>query len=124
MRISDWSSDVCSSDLQVVGADEEWLDRAEDLGEANEPVGRHRLPADRDHLVAPEQVQQPTPGLLADRLRTVEAFDLGIEARSEEHPSELQSLMRTSYAVFCLTNKTSSNSDHHHHHTPMPTKTT
>src|SRR3546814_4389282 len=30
----------------------------------------------------------------------------GAQARSEEHPSELQSLMRISYAVFCLTNKT------------------
>src|SRR3546814_1524963 len=34
------------------------------------------------------------------------AVDQGVEIRSEEHTSELQSLMRISYAVFCLTKKT------------------
>src|SRR3546814_2482727 len=43
--------------------------------------------------------------------RTVQAFEIGdlLTARSEEHTSELQSLLRTSYAVFCLPQKTSTN---------------
>src|SRR3546814_7772187 len=40
-----------------------------------------------------------------DRLRGQHARDAGVTARSEEHTSELQSLMRISYAVFCLKNK-------------------
>src|SRR3546814_9708591 len=36
----------------------------------------------------------------------VSALDVSVQARSEEHTSELQSLMRISYAVFCLTKKT------------------
>src|SRR3546814_4267943 len=39
------------------------------------------------------------------RFASLVALLLGAAARSEEHPSELQSLMRTSYAVFCLKNK-------------------
>src|SRR3546814_9188388 len=42
------------------------------------------------------------------------SFDLG-DASSEEHTSELQSLMRISYAVFCLKNKNTELKKHHHH---------
>src|SRR3546814_3224638 len=87
MRISDWSSDVCSSDLLAVhGAAEEWLARL--------PGAAH--------------LQRLAPGL---------AFlaDLHIAAaRSEEHTSELQSLMRISYAVFCLKKKTIKTTKIHH----------
>src|SRR3546814_8855132 len=114
MRISDWSSDVCSSDLIIAR-------RSTDL------VGRVRLAA----------------GEFSLRQRTFETFDIRFHprrqlrlvehvgtlgrdgaaegllcverhwsntitdraARSEEHTSELQSLMRISYAVFCLKNK-------------------
>src|SRR3546814_9007001 len=42
-----------------------------------------------------------------ERARVTEPFDVGVRAlRSEEHTSELQSLMRISYAVFCLKKKT------------------
>src|SRR3546814_6601789 len=67
MRISDWSSDVCSSDLVVDG----------------------RLLVGGRH----------------EELETGSLEDGRIEARSEEHTSELQSLMRISYAVFCLKKK-------------------
>src|SRR3546814_4524154 len=90
MRISDWSSDVCSSDLDV----------CDERGGGRFAVG----PGDADHLV---------PGQAGPRLR--EQFDIAdhrhTEARgmgndrSEEHTSELQSLMRISYAVFCLKKK-------------------
>src|SRR3546814_8676489 len=83
MRISDWSSDVCSSDLA------ERL-RAHRLGD-------HHAFLDLDALQ--EQVR-------ADQ-RTEEGAEAveGLAERSEEHTSELQSLMRISYAVFCLKKK-------------------
>src|SRR3546814_6626245 len=97
MRISDWSSDVCSSDLEVIGLT--GLDeRMTFLSEAQifllvEPLrldagNKARIDADGDIDM---------PGL--------ERAHHFIAARSEEHTSELQSLMRIPYAVFCLTNK-------------------
>src|SRR3546814_5804803 len=46
---------------------------------------------------------------------------ISVKTRSEEHTSELQSLMRISYAVFCLKKKTHPNSIHYH--TPLTTPT-
>src|SRR3546814_7943627 len=80
MRISDWSSDVCSSDLIV-------------KRRAREGYSVH--------------AGQPGAEKLASLFAEVEAVDGAIVARgrSEEHTSELQSLMRISYAVFCLKKK-------------------
>src|SRR3546814_5860791 len=103
MRISDWSSDVCSSDLPRHAAPEPRArelqaggDEAEHQGDAEgdegDRQGHHRaLQHQRDRI---------------DQL--VEAFHSACpaSARSEEHTSELQSLMRISYAVFCLKKKT------------------
>src|SRR3546814_4666271 len=55
------------------------------------------------------------PRALAPRLHA------SAPARSEEHTSELQSLMRISYAVFCLTKKTYQNHNHHNTSTSLPT---
>src|SRR3546814_592507 len=111
MRISDWSSDVCSSDLVILDV----------------------LPALNLHGVLPQVV-----GLLiavpADLLLTKDlvghkhVFDdliplavaeghinSDVTPRSEEHPSELQSLMRTPYAAFCLKkNNTTTNTAYIH----------
>src|SRR3546814_7085814 len=92
MRISDWSSDVCSSDLLEGDA---FLRGAEagDLRQACEVHGREiELGGTVEQQAGASRcfLQQ-----LADR-----AFP-----RSEEHTSELQSLMRISYAVFCLKKK-------------------
>src|SRR3546814_10559407 len=90
MRISDWSSDVCSSDLHQIGSGR--ICRA-DVALLRQFIGNEI-------------------GILgkfkaAAELRIIshhgEALPLG---RSEEHTSELQSLMRISYAVFCLKKKT------------------
>src|SRR3546814_9876690 len=93
MRISDWSSDVCSSDLAAL--------RAGELGGDGLRLPL-RLPghaAHGDRAGAPGARVRPQPDQhRADR-------DLRSAERSEEHTSELQSLMRTSYAVFCLTKK-------------------
>src|SRR3546814_7097831 len=105
MRISDWSSDVCSSDLadrhHFIGVDpgvgllaEEILHDRADLGHPRHAADEHDL-VDRIGLEA---------GILERLLARIERA-LDEILRSEEHTSELQSLMRISYAVFCLTKK-------------------
>src|SRR3546814_8136816 len=97
MRISDWSSDVCSSDLQLGEAhrdDRAHLDRA---------AGRLFDHAQRLHLGAAERDDHAPGGLeLFEQFRRRLGRGGGDQHRSEEHTSELQSLMRISYAVFCL----------------------
>src|SRR3546814_8647954 len=95
MRIMDWSSDVCSSDLLIVSALLAlitWMDAITPLlllcftlavgcGTAlNAPAWQASVRLQVGHAHLPQ-------------------------ARSEEHTSELQSLMRISYAVFCLKKK-------------------
>src|SRR3546814_4172476 len=100
MRISDWSSDVCSSDLRV---DDGRLDVGDDprLGQSDaEPV---QPLADEGQVLV---LGAPGQDLVAD---DEQAGGNGgsrlVRPRSEEHTSELQSLMRISYAVFCLKKK-------------------
>src|SRR3546814_1256908 len=121
MRISDWSSDVCSSDLAIRRCDQ--------------AIGIHRpdqTPVDRRHPLLANVVAQPRLDFLvgarpeierhelgralADSVgyifagddqilaRVIDAaqHDVGVRMRSEEHTSELQSLMRISSSVFCL----------------------
>src|SRR3546814_6542409 len=111
MRISDWSSDVCSSDLPVLGTDPP-ADLGEIVGRLGQLVGLAQPPLRSQqqpvgdvvvqravHLTERHAALRAAAGLLGSRL--------GIElvVRSEEHTSELQSLMRISYAVFCLKKK-------------------
>src|SRR3546814_2079821 len=106
MRISDWSSDVCSSDLE--GAGLVLIDVHRELRsvvESDRADLRDALVARRhaQELVArAEQLFVPHVGVVHQP--QVEAGR--IAERSEEHTSELQSLMRISYAVFCLKKKT------------------
>src|SRR3546814_5164988 len=103
MRISDWSSDVCSSDLQFYL---HALNRVYvALCEAGDLIS---VPAGTAHWFD----AGPAPRFTAIRLFVspdgwvADYTGDGIaEARSEEHTSELQSLMRISYAVFCLKKK-------------------
>src|SRR3546814_1807492 len=116
MRISDWSSDVCSSDQHGLWMDSGRMPLRPSLrGRAIGLVGMGaigRAVADR---LAPfgmtlrwwaprDKPECPLPraASLADLARESEALIL---CRSEEHTSELQSLMRISYAVFCLKKK-------------------
>src|SRR3546814_3215517 len=115
MRISDWSSDVCSSDL-------EWPH------ETTPTPAEVRELAEGIAAAIAAQPSVPEPLLREERDKGFSAgwdygykhgskqgFSLGVcvslavvrshDARSEEHTSELQSLMRISYAVFCLKKK-------------------
>src|SRR3546814_2463252 len=105
--MSDWSSDVCSSDL-VWGAQARPAAAAAPkrlLFPAPVPLVQHALgPVQRISLsVVDAQLAQQL-----DDARAGHPFGHHLEAalRSEEHTSELQSLMRISYAVFCLKKKT------------------
>src|SRR3546814_8444153 len=117
MRISDWSSDVCSSDLE----DDDGHGRfaSSPSGACGAPPGlrpiregsensarkRPNTPAiaARIHCGTPAKSRKPIwkrsmACAVPERKKTT--------PRSEEHTSELQSLMRSSYAVFCLKKKT------------------
>src|SRR3546814_9005735 len=103
MRISDWSSDVCSSDLEEFPYFREfWLKKPQP---GSRSIEIYAL-LDSESVTGAYHFQL-TPGnesVMEVRtcLYTRAAVEkLGI-ARSEEHTSELQSLMRISYAVFCL----------------------
>src|SRR3546814_2423179 len=119
MRISDWSSDVCSSDL--VGSEAFTAGALEQQHAPGRCADRqrdqrlHRHPAavtHRDRLLQRDSVR----GVALERQFALahRRFDFGLARRrnhhlhvlrSEEHTSELQSLMRISYAVFCLKKK-------------------
>src|SRR3546814_8304525 len=122
MRISDWSSDVCSSDLVDEPAagdgDRRDQDRPEFRSWAAQRSGRGRDRALVDHAEPRTQARRhrrrnrdrgATVGLAQARLslRTGLPIFKGAVVRSEEHTSELQSIMRISYAVFSLKNQTS-----------------
>src|SRR3546814_10287465 len=129
MRMSDWSSDVCSSDLGVIGLV---------LGFAFKDIAENyiagvllsvRKPFSPGELIAIEDYQGKVVALTSRTtiLMTLDGNQLQLpnalvfksvllnysqnprrrfDFRSEEHTSELQSLMRNSYAVFCLKKKT------------------
>src|SRR3546814_7047597 len=97
MRISDWSSDVCSSDLYVLRL-----------------LLFELAPILIGFILGPMVEENLRRAMLIYRgdffeiiLRPISGTMLGVTAliRSEEHTSELQSLMRISYAVFCLKKK-------------------
>src|SRR3546814_2339506 len=117
MRISDWSSDVCSSDLRIVDIDRR------DHGPG--PAARIRGRTGPFEIIAVidsyQQLVRQWAGVELEPHVHVAGEDLGMRhclvritvdntpGRSEEHTSELQSLMRISYAVFCLKKKNNTN---------------
>src|SRR3546814_7023347 len=119
MRISDWSSDVCSSDLGPLGHGEARVLQV--VVRVRLGVGRDReeVRVDAAELHLQREALERVAGALVHAQRAVRLagddfralLDFrgerhGDEAvRSEEHTSELQSLMRISYAVFCLKTK-------------------
>src|SRR3546814_6622530 len=121
MRISDWSSYVCSSDLL-----DYWMDSVLKIvhpsaygrikGDLLKIVNDQRGSSVSQYFtmesmrVDPQSLMSETTGTLHTMVGRQEVgavkrtfrFDWNYTGRSEEHTSELQSLMRTSYAVLCL----------------------
>src|SRR3546814_2828095 len=103
MRISDWSSDMCSSDLGRRGGDQAELDRNPPL---HVELCRHRSHDQAARTrAAPDQDAGGRSRRLLRALPRHDRPDRAAQSRSEEHTSELQSLIRISYAVFCLKKK-------------------
>src|SRR3546814_8908042 len=138
MHISDWSSDVCSSDLygrNLYGRERAIVVIAFDAGQSIDQllVAHHETDSPTGHVVAFAHGEE----LDGDIARTLDLHDgrrhIAVEGdvgvsqivnhqnivlfgqgddRSEEHTSELQSLMRISYAVFCLKKKNKTTTNH------------
>src|SRR3546814_1525383 len=126
MRISDWSSDVCSSDLPAKRASM----AKQDPSESRAAAEQFRRNSHRDNAANPQFKAAQSHVLAAaieaktrftqkeDRDRFIERaketvakrIEVGAP-RSEEHTSELQSLMRISYAVFCVKKKNAGDKD-------------
>src|SRR3546814_2383892 len=134
MRISDWSSDVCSSDLW-----QDWTVTLETDEEATFKAGQFRTARpkqdDSGRIERPLRIDAADPSIvrkllaltamqetvqctfriylsddltapvLAPEITSLGGFSYAGTTRSEEHTSELQSLMRNSSAVFCLQKK-------------------
>src|SRR3546814_10077652 len=121
MRISDWSSDVCSSDLENLAPDHFDVVIIDEFHHAAAPTYKalleHLLPRELLGLTATpergddEPILQWFDGRIAAELRLWDAveqhrlvpfayYGIADGTRSEEHTSELQSLMRIPYAVF------------------------
>src|SRR3546814_5166924 len=135
MRISDWSSDVCSSDLcrgvSITAAGKASRSTSQWSGSAG---GRTNASASSSGVL--RLIEEGLHDLMiVDRALLLEMMRRGVEyvqlpalhhpgqhhrIRSEEHTSELQSLMRCSYAVFCLKKKNST----HQYTLCMPDQTT
>src|SRR3546814_10909374 len=105
MRISDWSSDVCSSDLRTTPADSRCPPLSPAAPRELGSDGRSHRPAGR--FEGSRRYGTGPPGKLAQSGGGGHGpLVRGVGRRSEEHTSELKSLMRISYAVFCLKKKT------------------
>src|SRR3546814_4884939 len=115
MRISDWSSDVCSSDLnKLLHSCRATAPKDNEAHDPSRAPDQHSQFSGVPHRAAKRGIiaicHDAGVGLasLQHCTRKHEPFRRGGAAwlhRSEEHTSELQSLMRISYAVFCLKNK-------------------
>src|SRR3546814_5862768 len=119
MRISDWSSDVCSSDLLYRLT---WfaspLDVNREVNNGRGPVDYKVSMGNADKTLVEFKLARNTK-LKANLKSQVQIYEVANDTkssitvilyftdgeRSEEHTSELQSLMRISYAVFCLKKK-------------------
>src|SRR3546814_6282322 len=111
MRISDWSSDVCSSDLMARAFKAEMGELAAEFTQYIADWSDQRIAKDWGAF---GRETGPILDALHNRIRRENellyplcevASQADIVRRSEEHTSELQSLMRISYAVFCLKKK-------------------
>src|SRR3546814_4380964 len=120
MRISDWSSDVCSSDL-ILGSFERFLAILIEQHAGRFPLWLAPVQVVVASITSDangygEQVARAlkAAGLRAETALRNEKLNYKVrQHRSEEHTSELQSLMRSTYAVVCLKKKNHQGPPHH-----------
>src|SRR3546814_10199077 len=119
MIIIDWSSDVCSSDLRAAQEPAGRVRQCPQLVEGTQPMRqisfREAVPAlliSASALGACTTTSAKPRATVQEAPREVLATPAPEPKRSEEHTSELQSLMRISYAVSCLHNKTKHTINH------------
>src|SRR3546814_3903434 len=117
MRISDWSSDVCSSDLFGIGHEHAYpfllgFCYCEAFSQSSTIANAAHYNPDDTHSLCGRSKYARGAGSPLSRPLMLTRRETGRECirgaphlRSEEHTSELQSLMRISYAVFCLKKK-------------------
>src|SRR3546814_7625932 len=112
MRISDWSSDVCSSDLTAHTAHplaweggQHHIQRQLHHLSGSHPAGSSPALSIACGQCSPDRSRGDGHRRFDQWDQAKEAHDARAGQRSEEHTSELQSLMRISYAVFCLKTK-------------------
>src|SRR3546814_4539755 len=108
MRISDWSSDVCSSDLPLKKPISAAASTISGKGTSSTKIATNASAA-KPRMTLFFKAREPTRTTACSTTASTAAFNPknnpSTSGRSEEHTSELQSLMRTSYAVFCLKKK-------------------
>src|SRR3546814_9678543 len=104
LRISDWSSDVCSSDLPPASS------QACSSGVFSRPSSRLRCGKRPKRSITSRCATAYF--MYSGSMARVSSMQRNWSARSEEHTSELQSLMRISYAVFCLKKQTTQQSSY------------
>src|SRR3546814_4461365 len=105
MRISDWSSDVCSSDLPTGSIQRLEEPGRPDLKQSNRGPGTGLRVAIAILNLHKTRLNDPYMWFMGTNDQPGDYRQSGCAGRSEEHTSELQSLMRISYAVFCLKKK-------------------
>src|SRR3546814_8167385 len=106
MRISNWSTDVCSSDLPFLPE----KDAAPAFQLDRDRNRKHQWRQHHQYRHSNGQIERPLHKAMMQAERASRYLESGpalepAHLRSEEHTSELQSLMRISYAVFCLKKK-------------------
>src|SRR3546814_9130019 len=116
MRISDWSSDVCSSDLaRITAGNAEAMLVGHDVIVDGCDNFATRLAVADAALALHIPLVSAAVGQFEGQIATFRGWeaDKPCYRRSEEHTSELQSLMRISYAVFCLKKKKDQKKDNY-----------
>src|SRR3546814_2139931 len=110
MRISDWSSDVCSSDLHH-SADTETPQASVPAPKPPRRTARFRSAGETRAWTVRVETGFGSSAWRTSRQKNCIYVQYRPVGRSEEHTSELQSLMRISYAVFCLKKKKKTNNE-------------
>src|SRR3546814_3999360 len=107
MRISDWSSDVCSSDLHV---DSHTVNGDRPMGGIMTVIQYEEIDAKKQDFYEWKDKKIVPDFYYEESMK--KPYGMHDAARSEEHTSELQSPMRISFAVFCLKKKTATSQTH------------